>query len=207
MVYRIPAPDDRLHGDALVPEEGRLADFWRWAFSDLCDDYTKGFFAEWMVGTLLGLRMPTAGRISFANWDLISPNGIRIEVKATAYWQSWRLFDEQGKLRPTPIKPTPISKISFGGLRAHKGAAGSNVAGAPGYKSDVYVFCFEKELDPAKWNALDLSQWEFYVVDRADLERLGTKRIMLTKLRTLGRTMSAREFQDVMRARLDGHAA
>ena len=33
-----------------------LLDFWRWAFSDICDDDIKGILAEWMMGTLLGCR-------------------------------------------------------------------------------------------------------------------------------------------------------
>jgi hypothetical protein len=42
----------RLTSDAQLTAS-TLLDFWRWAFSDLCDDDIKGIFAEWMVITLL----------------------------------------------------------------------------------------------------------------------------------------------------------
>jgi hypothetical protein len=53
MTYRIPAPGDQLTGiDGL--RNAHLSDFWRWAFSDLCEDYLKGIFEEWMVAVLRG---------------------------------------------------------------------------------------------------------------------------------------------------------
>jgi len=55
MAYRIPTQEDQLTGVDGLTNAG-LTDFWRWAFSDLCEDYLKGIFAEWMVGVLLAAR-------------------------------------------------------------------------------------------------------------------------------------------------------
>ncbi len=47
-------PEDSVVG--LEDEQVRVRDFWRWAFSDLCDDDLKGWYAEWIVSILLGIR-------------------------------------------------------------------------------------------------------------------------------------------------------
>lgn len=88
-----------------------------------------------------------------------------------------------------------ISQSAQGGERSKHGRH-------PAYKSDVYVFCFQHELDPARWDALDLAQWEFYLIERAELERINTKRVTLLKLRQMGKPMTARECQRAMRDRL-----
>ena len=204
MTYHIPRSDDQLRGDAGLPSHAHLADFWRWAFSDLCEDYIKGIFAEWMVGSLLGFRMLELRRISYANSDFLWGDRLRIEVRATAYWQSWRVFDEEGRPRSKPIDPIPVSRIRFGSLRKRAGAAGNNATTPPGYKSDVYVFCLQTERDLARWDALDLSQWEFYVLQRSQLEQLDTSGISLTKLKRLTEPMTARQFQQRMRSELGG---
>jgi len=72
-------------GDRIVGLEGEatVLDFWQWAFSDLCDDDIKGWYAEWVVGNLLGIA--TVRRISWANSDLIADGGVRVEVKSSAH--------------------------------------------------------------------------------------------------------------------------
>ncbi|MEO6924167.1 MAG: hypothetical protein ABI142_10105, partial [Bryocella sp.] len=59
-------PEQQLKG---YPAIATIADFRQWAFSDLCDDDIKGWFAEWMVAKLL--LIPITRRISWANSDLI----------------------------------------------------------------------------------------------------------------------------------------
>ena|SRR5437588_373901 len=193
----VPAPGDRLFGDAILPPDVRLTDFWRWAFSDLSEDYLKGFFAEWMVAVLLGLPVQDSRRLEFLRFDHARGTK-RIEVKSTARWQSWKVLDEEGRPRSIPKKPaTPDTKIRFAGLRTDDGR----------YNADVYVFCFHTEQDFARWNALDLSQWEFYVVLQRDLQRLGTKSIGLKKVRELSPRLTARELQKSLADTVSGHAA
>jgi len=33
-----------------------ILDFWRWAYSDLIDNTSRGIFAEWLVAQALGIR-------------------------------------------------------------------------------------------------------------------------------------------------------
>ncbi len=197
MPHSVPAPDDRLFGDAILPPNVRLTDFWRWAFSDLSEDYLKGFFAEWMVAVLLGLPVQDSRRLEFLRYDHARGTK-RIEVKSTARWQSWKVLDEEGRPRSIPKKPaTPDAQIRFGGLRTADGK----------YNADIYVFCFQAEKDFARWNALDLSQWEFYVVRQGDLQHLGIKSIGLKKVRELAPRLTARELQKALVADVGGHAA
>ena len=186
MTPHFVTPEDRLFGDATLPQDSRVVDFWRWAFSDLSEDYLKGLFAEWMVAVLLGLPLQGSHRLEFARYDHVLA-GKRIEVKSTARWQSWKLLDEEGRRRAAPKKPATVDdKVRFEGLRTTSGT----------YNADLYVFCFQHETEPQQWNALDLNQWEFYALPRAELERLGTKSIALKTLRRLAPRLTAHDLQD-----------
>lgn len=172
-----------------------IGDFWSWAFSDLSDDDLKGIFAEWLVIRLLGHE--SIRRVSWANSDIILGDGLRVEIKATAFWQSWKVIAEDGTVKPK----TEWSRISnerdikFSGLRARDSVVVNKSNEAPRYKSDIYVFCFEHERDYDRWNALDLSQWEFYIVTCKNLSVLNASSISLRKLRELQEPISAQEFR------------
>ena len=188
----------------LEDERIRVRDFWQWAFSDLFDDDLKGWYAEWLKSILLGIR--TDRRRSWANTDLVSPSGVRIEVKSSSYWQSWKLWDETGNPKPIKIAgDKERRRIRFSGLKV-----GDAVAPSPsnvGYKSDLYIFAFQSQPDPRLWNALDICQWEFYMLTRQELEAIGTKSISLDTVRAkCGAPMSAGEFRIQGREKLQEFA-
>lgn len=186
----LPQPTDHVRGTSEVSGL-TLMDFWRWAFSDLCDDDMKGIYAEWLVHKLLGV--PSARRVSWANSDVITPGGVRIEVKSTAYWQSWKFVNECGKFEyKEKYSPQPPSKIRFAGLKA-RDATDAGATGPQDYKSDLYVFAFQKEQSIERWDALDLSQWEFFLLSAEELRRHGAKSISLAMLRNEYDTLSASE--------------
>ena len=139
-----------------------MLDFWRWAFSDLLEDTLKGLYAEWLVGHLLGLPMNRGGRFDYGNFDLRSSGGLRVEVKSSAYWQSWKLRNPDGSPKTSHEidrwRPTEKKRIVFGGLRAKDAVDRTNTT--IGYKSDFYVFAFQSEQDLDRWDALNLDQWE-----------------------------------------------
>ena len=191
------APADALFGDAKLETPASVQDFWRWAYGDLCDDDVKGAFAEWMIGRLLGI--PHKRRVTWANSDLITPEGVRIEVKSSALWQSWKLLDEFGQPKAAEaLALHPIAadrRVVFRGLRA-RDAVGPNVAGQrPDLKSHLYVFCMHIEVDPQRWNALDLGQWQFFLASRDDVASWSSSSVTLAKLRGLLPALSARQFQ------------
>lgn len=191
MSRTLPSPNDGVLGDdGLV--DATILDFWKWAFGDLCDDDIKGIYAEWLVHKLLGVQTPR--RISWANSDIITPGGTRIEIKSTAYWQSWKFLDEFGRFEKSPkhAPPADDSKIRFSGLMA-RDSTSTDWSKTPGFKSDLYVFAFQKERQVEKWNALDLSQWEFFLVSADDLRNLGWKSVSLNTLREKFGALSAAE--------------
>jgi len=195
-------PDFRLEGEGAPQDKASLLDFWSWAFGDLCDDDVKGIFAEWMVARLLDLPAPR--RISWANNDLVTRSGIGIEVKASAYWQSWKRINQNGELKVDAEDVDHAkAKIRFGGLRARDSVSPAlQTGGTRGLKSQLYVFCFQKHWRAAGWDAWQLDQWDFYVLDREQLEREGVgNSISLAKLKRLCGAMTAAEFKVHMQAR------
>jgi hypothetical protein len=197
--------DKKFTGEAAINSEATMLSFWHWAFSDLCDDDIKGIFAEWMVGVLLGLPLASSRRVSWADSDFVLPDRTRIEVKATALWQSWKLVNEDGTLKSTP-DPAMVdpSRIRFGGLRARMGTTQAvMLADARHFKSDHYVFCFQNQISPVGWNPWDLGNWEFYMFSREELAglKIGNS-VSLAALRKRQPAMTAKEFQSFARYRL-----
>jgi len=188
---------------------GTVLDFWQWAFSDLCDDEVKGWFAEWLVGMLL--KIPMTRRISWANSDLIIGNrdrNLRIEVKSTAYYQSWKLLDEFGDaIEPKPLAVDARRKLRFPPLTARDATAPSNASDPQLHKSDLYVFALQNHTEHQSWNALDLSQWQFFLLRKeqltgkrsttvADLEGMGAGPLTAYEFSVRGRQeICARGFE------------
>jgi hypothetical protein len=175
-------------------EDATLLDFWQWAYADLCDDENKGIFAEWLVARLIGITKTR--RIGWANSDLITPDGVRIEIKSSSYWQSWKLIDEFGVTRQQPLYPVSNeTRIAFAGLKARDAVAVPDPSIPPEFKSHVYIFAFQREAEVERWNALDLSQWEFYVLPANRIRELGWKSVSLKSLRVEHPPLSASDLR------------
>jgi hypothetical protein len=174
---RINSANDQLINSNLSLE-GTLTDFLVWAYSDLCDDANKGVFAEWLVAKILDI--PTQRRYLWANSDLLSREGIKIEVKASAYWQSWKALDPDGSHKDlSKVVMQPDSKIRFSNLIT-KDTIYNSIESAASLKSDLYCFCFHNEKNYQQWNAMDIEKWEFYLVKA---EAIKTKSVSLKWLK------------------------
>ena len=132
-----------------TPTDATIQDYWRWAYSDLIDNASRGVFAEWLVAQALGLPTSTP-RAVWDNFDL-TYEGHGIEVKSCAYHQAWA----QKKM----------SKITYN-VRASQGwdAKTNLVDKTVRRRADVYVLCLLAEQDREKLNPLDTDQWHFWVV-------------------------------------------
>lgn len=183
---RIVQPSDVIEGQKIgLNHDLRVAEFFQWAFSDLCDDDIKGWFAEWLIAKIC--QIPTQRRVSWANSDLITPEGLRIEIKASAFWQSWKFVDEYGVDMSAPSHtPVPRSQVRFTGLVA-RDSVKPNISEEAKFKSDVYIFAFHNQEDWQQWSALDIDKWEFYVLTHEEIIALGSKSISLKKLEKFGR--------------------
>lgn len=146
-----------------------LVDFWRWAASDLLSNAMRGVVAEYVVGLALGCADRTRREWDAA--DLLTHDGVRVEVKSAAYLQTWA----QAKLSP----------ISFD-IRATFGwdATTNIVTDVRVRQSDVYVFALLHHQDKATVDPLDLDQWTFHVLatKRLDDEVPNQQRVGLARL-------------------------
>ena len=76
------SPDERLFGIDNVT----VCDFWAWGYSDILSNANRAVFAEFIVGVALDVvHKPRT------EWDAadLRYRGFLIEVKASAYLQSW----------------------------------------------------------------------------------------------------------------------
>jgi len=170
---------ETLFGAEIHAPDASILNFWQWAYSDLTNNVNRGIFAEWMVAKLLGVVFTTT-RQPWDAYDLTTPEGIHVEVKASAFVHSW----SKASGMPAEAKP---ARIEFGNLCAHAYTAATmtQIADDVTYNADVYVFCCQTNVDAATWSALDLDQWELYVLSKGDLEAHGYRSIALGTLRRL----------------------
>ena len=135
--------------DSQGNEVSRVLDYWKWAHSCLIDNAERGTFAEYLVACAIGGK--GSGRVNWDKYDLISEEGITVEVKTSAYIQTWG----QEKL----------SSIRFG-IRKTRGYNSYNNSYDSEKKrqAQVYVFCVHAEKQQEKVNVLDTTQWKFYVL-------------------------------------------
>ena len=134
--------------------------FWRWSASDLINNTMRGVLAEFIVAQALGIAQDKA-REEWAPYDLETPDGLTIEVKSSAYIQSWGQKN--------------LSAISFGckPTKAWSNETGSFEKGQPRRQAKVYVFALLAHKDQFTLDPLNLDQWLFYVLPTAELNARG----------------------------------
>lgn len=148
---------ERLNPGCPIPGMANLslADFWSWAYSDVLSNANRAVFAEFMVGAALGvLKTPRVA------WDAVDfrYRGFGVEVKSSAYVQSW--------------PQTDLSRIVFDiGKKRAWDAATNTSSEVPVRASDLYIFCLYPERNRGQGNVLDTGAWEFYVVGTKTVER------------------------------------
>jgi hypothetical protein len=129
-----------------------LGGYWSWGYSALLANKARGVLCEFIVAQALGLA--SNGHDPWGTHDLVSATGTRIEVKSTAYLQSW---DQKELSRP--------SWQNLTSRRVEPAADGSwTTADAKSSKGDVYVLALFTANDHASADPLDLDQWVFWVV-------------------------------------------
>ena len=155
-----------------------LLDFWRWGVSDILSNATRGKFAEFIVAVALGVDIKKPSN-EWAPYDLLTKDGLKIEVKTSAYIQSW-YQKEYSKpvfsIRPARYWNSETSQLEKK-IERH---------------ADIYVFCLLKEKDQKLVNPLKLEQWDFYVVATDVLNKKNEKQksISLGALRKISKPVS-----------------
>ncbi len=57
------------------------------------------------------------------------------------------------------------------------------------------MFCVQVEQDAAKWDALDLNQWRFYLLTRGETATLGCASLSLNTIASVRKAMTADELR------------
>lgn len=167
-----------LKGDIpLIDKQGnqiaKLENFWSWAYSDLLGNTERGVLAEYLVACAMGIQGKV--RNIWDKFDLLSPEGISIEVKSSGYLQSWGQKE--------------LSKLVFGIQPTWGYDSQTNIYDTiKKRQADIYVFCVHKHLEQDTVNPLDLNQWDFYLLPTRILnEKVSVqKKITLSSLIQLG---------------------
>jgi hypothetical protein len=123
-----------------------ILSFWRWSSSELLGNALRGVLAEFIVASTIDIL--DKPREEWDAYDLETKSGLKIEIKSSSYLQSW--------------EQTKLSKIIFGIQPTGDSQSNSTIRTR---KSDIYVFCVLAHTDKESVNPLDLSQWDFYLLD------------------------------------------
>ena len=122
-----------------------ILSFWRWTSSELLGNALRGILSEFIVASTI--KLLNAPRQEWDSYDLITENGLKIEIKSSSYLQSW--------------EQTKLSKIIFNIQTTYKDRINPTNKMR---QSDIYVFCVLSHKDKNTVNPIDLSQWDFYIL-------------------------------------------
>ncbi len=169
-------------GQELLTDNGsktkyNLLDFWRWSVSDILSNATRGRFAEFIVGSVIGFN-PENLRDEWNAFDLLLDGKIKIEVKSAAYIQCWN--------------QKQYSPISFSIKPAKYWDPVTNIEDETKRHADVYVFCHLKHTNQDTVDPLKMEQWDFYVLPtfRLDNYKRSQSSITLKSLQNMASTES-----------------
>lgn len=187
-IFPVPkSGDEPLHSNGR-PLGITLLDFWRWSSSDLVSNATRGILAEFIVASALGIELNDV-RDEWRAFDLITPEGITVEVKSAAYIQTWSQRD--------------FSRITFRIPKTRAWDADTNVQEkVPRRHAKVYVFALLAHKDKSSIDPLNVEQWQFFVLPTAVLNARTRSQHSIT-LRSLenlaGRAVSYNELREAVR--------
>ncbi len=119
-----------------------LLGFWQWSNSEILGNALRGVLAEYIVSIDIGC--PTAIRQEWDIFDLVTPEGVKIEVKSASYIQSWKQY----KYSPISFGIRPTFKWKSNNIRSKKAKR----------HADAYVFCILANKDQKTIDPLNLAQ-------------------------------------------------
>lgn len=138
-----------------IPMGILLNDFWAWNSSDLLNNTLRGALAEFIVASAVGVDT-TKAREDWTAYDLLTESGRKIEVKCSAYLQSWNT--------------EKLSRVQFSIRPARSWDAENDFSDEAKRWSDLYVFCLYASKDRNE-SPLQLERWVFYLLPTSVLDR------------------------------------
>lgn len=117
------------------------------------------------------------------DWDLVTADGTRVEVKSAAFLQSWR----QERLSTAIFSIAQSSSLD----------SGISDRDLIKRRADVYVFALLAHKDKTTLNPLDLSQWEFFVVPVGFLDQRKRSQLTITLPSLIKAGFPALRFEEI----------
>lgn len=166
-----------------------IFDFWRYMYSNIYEN--TGDIAEFLVAMALGKTEPFK-KYGWTQYDL-DYEGLRIEVKATQYYQPWRADNNVSEIR----------KFGIGKALTIEGDKISPKA----RNNDIYVFALNGGRIKDNANPLDLNNWRFWVIPTTVIneECREQKTISLQKVKSLSKKEEGVTLEK-LRATIDKYA-
>jgi len=154
-----------------MPDPIVLSDFYKWSYSDLLLNKTRGDLAEYIVACALNKNVIKTD--AWSSFDLFYKDKYKIEVKSAAYIQSW--------------KQKSVSTIRFNiSPRREWDFETKKMSVEVKRHADIYVFSLLANKNKHLINPLDLKQWIFYVLTTLELNTIYPKQKSVT-LRSLNK--------------------
>lgn len=160
---------NKLFTDGGKPMGLTALDYWRFQFSNFWDAQEE--VAEFLVAKALGLDLPY-NKNGWTTCDILY-KGKRVEIKASAYFHSWRGDGKVSKQREFGIPETV-------GQHNEKKEVAER-------QNDVYVFCLNLGDSFESSDPFEMAHWEFYVVPTSVInQECGHQdKVSLGRLRTI----------------------
>ncbi|WP_448638672.1 hypothetical protein [Geodermatophilus sp. URMC 63] len=146
----LPVPQLRTGDEPIAGADATLRDFWSWAYSDLRTNTVRPLLAEYLVARAVGAE--PRPRVEWDSYDVRTPEDLRLEVKSGAYLQAWEQL--------------ALSTVTFTGLRGRTWSPSGGYSPEGTYNADGYVFAVLTATEHARYDALDVGQWSFWVLPR-----------------------------------------
>ena len=157
-----------------------LAAYGHWATGNLVANANRGVFAEWLVGVALEMFDPCDVRTEWDSVDLLY-DGLRIEVKTSAYGQVWDLcgigttvrFDiarQSTAWYPQGLDDSELAALGAGCEVISRNSGTWVKFDRPRRTADIYVFCLNTSRPATSAKVADPDEWKFWVVPTAVLD-------------------------------------
>jgi hypothetical protein len=147
------SPDEQV-----TPDGARVTDIWSWAFSDGLATPVRQAVAEYLVACAVGADLSHPRRDT-DSWDVVAPDGTTVEVMSTSRLDGW------GRPR--------AGTVTWGRTRHGRQEEDVRSDFGASARADVYVLCLQTATHRQQVDLVDRTQWEFYVLSRADVRHFG----------------------------------
>ena len=117
------------------------------------------------------LELDRGVRMEWDAYDFKTQNGVRIEVKTSAYIQVWHQRDYSKIIfRVNPTKYWDNKENTYAAERKRQ--------------ADIYIFCMHKHKEQETIDPLNMDQWDFYCIGTEKLNSGigGQKSVSLSRL-------------------------